>query len=172
MRWLINFQTLRGNGNVLVCVDTAGRILELAHMVDHLWQMQDSGLIAYSVALLNNVSYNVIEFAKSQIEWMSEKLMRNFEGKRNNPFQFRHLKLCHSMSELNKVPSPKVVLASMPDLEAGFGRELFLQWGSNPRNSIILTSRTPKGTLARDLIDNGSNRKMKVRIRVHLIRTN
>lgn len=38
--------------------------------------MQDSGLLAYSLALLNNVSYNVVEFAKSQIEWMSEKLMK------------------------------------------------------------------------------------------------
>ena len=37
-------QTLRNNGNVLLCVDTAGRVLELAHMVDHLWQIQDSGL--------------------------------------------------------------------------------------------------------------------------------
>ena len=29
--------TLRNSGNVLVCVDTAGRVLELAHMVDQLW---------------------------------------------------------------------------------------------------------------------------------------
>ena len=81
-----------------------------------------SSLLAYSLALVNNVGYNVIEFAKSQIEWMSEKLMRNFEGRRSNPFQFRHLKLCHNMSEVNKVPSPKVVLASMPDMESGFSR--------------------------------------------------
>ena len=137
-------------------------------MLNHVWSKKDSGLLTYSLALLNYVAESVVDYAKVQIEWMSEKLMRNFEGKRNNPFQFRHLKLCHSMSELNKVPSPKVVLASMPDLEAGFGRELFLQWGSNPRNSVILTSRTPKGTLARDLIDNGSNRKMKVGSRVHI----
>merc|ERR1712223_711830 len=53
-------QTLRGGGNALVCVDTAGRVLELA---------------------------------KSQIEWMSEKLMRTFEGRRNNPFDFKkHMK--------------------------------------------------------------------------------
>ena len=32
--------------------------------------------MAYSLALLNNVSYNVVEFAKSQIEWMSEKLLK------------------------------------------------------------------------------------------------
>ena len=100
--------TLRGSGNVLISVDTAGRVLELAHMVDSIWQNKDSGLMTYSLALLNNVSYNVVEFAKSQIEWMSEKLMRTFEGKRNNPFTFRHLKLCHSIAEVNKVPSPKV----------------------------------------------------------------
>ena len=59
--------TLRGSGNVLISVDTAGRVLELAHMVDSIWQNKDSGLMTYSLALLNNVSYNVVEFAKSQI---------------------------------------------------------------------------------------------------------
>lgn len=61
-------QTLRNNGNVLVTVDTAGRVLELAHMLDQLWRNKDSGLLAYSLALLNNVSYNVVEFAKSQVK--------------------------------------------------------------------------------------------------------
>ena len=32
-----------------------------------MWKMPGSGLIAYSLALLNNVSYNVVEFAKSQV---------------------------------------------------------------------------------------------------------
>ncbi|XP_055677061.1 probable cleavage and polyadenylation specificity factor subunit 2 [Lutzomyia longipalpis] len=150
-------QTLRNNGNVLLTVDTAGRVLELAHMLDHLWKNKESGLLAYSLALLNNVSYNVVEFAKSQIEWMSDKLMKNFEGARNNPFQFRHLKLCHNLSELASVPSPKVVLASSTDMECGYSRELFVQWAQNPNNSIIITSRTTPGTLARDLIDNGGN---------------
>jgi len=100
--------TLRGGGNVLVAVDTAGRVLELAHMMDQLWGNKDSGLLAYSLALLNNVAFNVVEFAKSQIDWMSEKLMNMFREKRSNPFQFRHLKLCHSMAEVNKVPAPKV----------------------------------------------------------------
>ncbi|XP_050505748.1 probable cleavage and polyadenylation specificity factor subunit 2 [Diabrotica virgifera virgifera] len=157
-------QTLRNNGNVLIAVDTAGRVLELAHMLDQLWRNKESGLLAYSLAFLNNVSYNVIEFAKSQIEWMSDKLMRSFEGARNNPFQFKHLQWCHSLAELSKVPSPKVVLASSPDLESGFSRELFLQWCSNSNNSIILTTRTSPGTLARDLIDNGAERNIDLTV--------
>merc|ERR1719239_1735765 len=164
--------TLRKGGNVLVAVDTAGRVLELAHMVDQLWSNKDSGLLAYSLALLNNVSYNVVEFAKSQIEWMSEKLMNMFREKRSNPFQFRHLKLCHSMAEVNKVPAPKVVLASMPDMECGFARELFLQWCTNPKNSVILTSRSSPGTLARQLIAHQGDRDrvipLEVRRRIKL----
>ncbi|XP_046401848.1 probable cleavage and polyadenylation specificity factor subunit 2 [Ischnura elegans] len=164
-------QTLRNNGNVLLAVDTAGRVLELAHMLDQLWRNKDSGLLAYSLALLNNVSYNVVEFAKSQIEWMSDKLMRTFEGARNNPFQFRHLQLCHSIAELGRVPSPKVVLASMPDMECGFSRDLFLQWCSNPLNSIIITNRTSPGTLSRQLIENGGGGRpmtLEIKRRVRL----
>uniref|UniRef100_A0A023GLI5 Cleavage and polyadenylation specificity factor subunit 2 n=1 Tax=Amblyomma triste TaxID=251400 RepID=A0A023GLI5_AMBTT len=163
-------QTLRNGGNVLVAVDTAGRVLELAHMLEQLWRNQDSGLMAYSLALLNNVSYNVVEFAKSQVEWMSDKVMRSFEGARNNPFQFRHLQLCHGLAELARVPEPKVVLASMADMECGFSRDLFIQWCSSPRNSVVLTSRTAPGTLARQLIENPHQQAltitMKKRVRL------
>lgn len=156
-------QTMRNNGNVLITVDTAGRVLELAHMLDQLWKNRDSGLMAYSIALLSYVSYNVIEFAKSQIEWMSDKLMKTFEGARNNPFQFKHIQLCHSIQELAQIHGPKVVLASTPDLESGLSRELFVQWAGSPDNSIILTYRTSPGTLARDLIENGGNgRKIEI----------
>ena len=39
---------------------------------------------------------------------MSEKIMRMFEDNRSNPFQFKHITLCHSLSDLAKVPEPKV----------------------------------------------------------------
>ena len=85
-------------------------MLELAQLVDQVWSNKDSGLLAYSLALLNNVAFNVNEFAKSQIEWMSEKMSKQMGDRKANPFQFRHLKLCHSMAEVNKVPAPKVVI--------------------------------------------------------------
>ncbi|CAH0594016.1 unnamed protein product [Chrysodeixis includens] len=157
--------TLRGGGCVLVCTDTAGRVLELAHMLDQLWRNKDSGLVAYSLLLLSNVSYNVVEFAKSQIEWMSDKLTRAFEGARSNPFALRHLQLCHSVGEVSRTPGPKVVLASFPDLESGFARDLFLLWAPNPQNSIVLTARTSPGTLARDLIEKGGERTIELNVR-------
>ena len=42
-------------------------------------------------------------------------------------------------------------------MESGFSRELFAEWAGHPRNSIILTCRGPKGTLAYDLINRGGN---------------
>lgn len=154
--------TLRNNGNVLVAVDTAGRVLELAQLLDQLWRSQESGLSKFSLALLNNVSYNVVEFAKSQVEWMSDQILRAFEDHHANPFHFKHLQLCHSLQELAKVPSPKVVLASVTDLECGFSRDLFMDWCQSPRNCVVLTSRSTPGTLARKLIENPMLRKVSL----------
>ena len=145
--------TFRNGGNVLIAVDTAGRVLELSHMLDQLWKTSGSGLSPYSLAMLNTVSYNVIEFAKSQVEWMSDRIMKSFEGQRSNPFNFKHLKLLHNINELDKIKEPVVVLASQPDLECGFSRELFIRWCSNPKNSIILTQRSSSYTLSSKLID-------------------
>lgn len=39
---------------------------------------------------------------------MSDKLMKHFEGARNNPFFFKHVKLCHNMNDLNRISEPKV----------------------------------------------------------------
>lgn len=160
----IILNTMRNDGNVLVSVDTAGRVVELALLLDQLWRNEDSGLNTYSLAMLNNVSYNVVEFAKSQMEWMSEKVMRSFEDKRNNPFQFKHLKLCHSMKELAKVPAPKVVLASVPDLQCGYSRDLFIEWAEDPKNHIVLTCRTSPGTLARNFINNPKQDKVTLKV--------
>jgi len=61
--------TLRVKGNVLMAIDTAGRVLELMHMMDQLWRNKESGLGLYSLVFLTNVSYNTVEFAKSQVSF-------------------------------------------------------------------------------------------------------
>eukprot|EP00118_Oscarella_pearsei_P004174 m.17358 g.17358 ORF g.17358 m.17358 type:complete len:752 (+) comp27458_c0_seq1:6-2261(+) len=157
--------TLRSGGNVLMCVDTAGRVLEISQTLEHMWRNRDTGLATYSLVLLNNVAYNVIEFAKSQMEWMSDKIMKVFSDQRNNPFQFKHLTLCHSLKEAEKLKDPKVVLASVDDLECGFSRELFIQWAENKKNTIILTSKPAQGTLARTLIDQPKLNVVELQIR-------
>ncbi|GAU88227.1 hypothetical protein RvY_00967 [Ramazzottius varieornatus] len=162
-------QTLRAEGDVLIAIDTAGRVLELAYMLDQLWQNKESGLSNFGVCILNNVAYNAIEFAKSQIEWMSDKLMKNFEDQRQNPFAFHHVQLCHTQNELRKVRSPKVVVASQPDLECGFSRNIFTDVCRNAKNTIILTQRTSVGTLARYLIDKPQTSRLTIDVKKRVL---
>ncbi|PAA79222.1 hypothetical protein BOX15_Mlig027861g2 [Macrostomum lignano] len=157
--------TLRDGGNVLIATDTAGRCLELTHLLEQLWQNQQSGLMAYSLALLNCVAHNVVEHAKSQVEWMSDRVTKQFELSRDNPFNFRYLHVCHSLQDLARVREPRVVLASQADLDWGFTRQLFQQWAGAENNAIILTQRSPPGSLARHLIDNRNVRHVQIEVK-------
>lgn len=42
----------------------------------------------------------------------------------------------------------QVVLASLPNLESGFARQLFVEWAGDPRNAIVFTQRGEPGSLA------------------------
>jgi len=145
--------TCRRGGNVLMATDTGGRTLEICHLLDQMWGTRESGMSAYTLAVLSNTGYHVVHHAKQMIEWMSEKLTKSFDLSRSNPFSFKNIKFCHSLADLSMLASPKVVLASFPDLESGYGRELFLQWAASSKNSIILTTNTARGSLAQRLIE-------------------
>ncbi|VDN22545.1 unnamed protein product [Gongylonema pulchrum] len=144
--------TVRDGGDVMVVIDTAGRILEIAHLLDQLWNNAEAGLMTYNLVMLSYVASSVVEFAKSQVEWMSDKVLKSFEVGRYNPFQFRHVQLCHTLTELIRVRSPKVVLVSGLDMESGFSRELFLDWCTDVKNTVIITGRSGDRTLGARLI--------------------
>jgi len=157
-------ETVRTDGNVVIVADTAGRVLELMQLLEQLWRNQDSGLSAYSLALLNNVGYNVVDFAKNMLEWMSDNIMKQFEEQRSYPFHFKHINLCHSLQELEKIPSPYVLLTSQSDLSAGFARNLLAVSAEAPENCIIVTQRTKPDTLASKLLSNSLNNTIDITI--------
>ena len=168
---------------MLIAVDTAARVLELSQLLDQLWPNEN--LSRYNIALLNYEGWSVIEFAKNQVrltllmcsvsivflyslfqvEWMSEKILKLFEDKRDDPFKFKFIRACHSLEELDRIPEPKVVLASPPDLECGLARELFIRWAGDVKNSVVFTTRTSPGTLARILIDNPRKNSVVLEVR-------
>jgi cleavage and polyadenylation specificity factor subunit 2 len=109
--------------------------------------------------MLANTSYHTAHFAKIMLEWMGDELTKNFSQSRENPYEFKYLRLCHKMEDLDNYPGPKVVIASNYSLETGFARELFLQWmnkqqlSHHEHNTLILTDRSQPGTLARQIYD-------------------
>jgi cleavage and polyadenylation specificity factor subunit 2 len=143
-------RAVRSDGNVLVPVDPAGRVLELLLLLEERWAKQQLG--AYQLVLLTTVAYNTMEFARSHLEWMGENVGRNFDRDRLNAFNTRYLTLCHSLDELKNLrPGPKVVLASFGSLDAGPARALFTEWAEDPKNLIVLTNRGAPGSLSRDV---------------------
>ncbi|KAF9906283.1 cleavage and polyadenylation specificity factor subunit 2 [Linnemannia zychae] len=144
--------TLNSGGSVLLPTDSSTRVLELAYMLDSYWM---SCRIRYPLILLTNFSYRTAHFATSMMEWMGDTVSSQLTETRENPFQFKYLRLCQRLSDLDKYPGPKVVLASNLSMETGFAREVFLKmnWSDNPQNTLILTERALPGELARYLYD-------------------
>lgn len=104
------------------------------------------------------------------IEWMSDKVIQPFMQKRENPFEFKHVKLCQSVSEVNRIPDPKVILATPVDMDSGFSRELFVFMANHPKNAIILTNRSTPNSLARKLIEQKdmTSITLEMKKRIHL----
>ncbi|KAI8841317.1 beta-lactamase-like protein [Chytridium lagenaria] len=90
---------------------------------------------------------------KRMLEWMGEGISSLIAQDRKAPFDFQHVNLLHKLKELEKFRGPKVVIATLPSLDCGFARELFLTWSSSQENTIILPDRGPPGSMARRLFD-------------------
>lgn len=145
-------------GNVLIPVDSAGRLVELVVMLYDAW-FKSTSLSKVSLVVLNEFAKRINDFTKSMIEWMSDEVVKRFDVSRENLFNFRKdlLRHVHSRSELDQLPNPKVVLASSPSLDYGFARDLFLEWCSSPLNTVILVDLPEAGTLYNELYQRAVN---------------
>ncbi|KAK0595526.1 hypothetical protein LWI29_007524 [Acer saccharum] len=142
-------KTLKAGGNVLLPVDTAGRVLELILILEDYWAEQS---LNYPIYFLTYVSSSTIDYVKSFLEWMGDSITKSFETSRDNAFLLKHVTLLINKSELDNAPDgPKVVLASMASLEAGFSHDIFVEWTSEVKNLVLFTERGQYGTLARML---------------------
>lgn len=152
-------KTVRADGNVLLPVDTAGRVLELILILEQYWEQHQ---LIYPIFFLTYVASSTIDYAKSFLEWMSDSIAKSFEHTRDNAFLLKHVTLLINNSELEKVTGPKIVLASMASLEAGFSHDLFVEWAADTKNLVLFTERGQFATLARMLQSDPPPRAVKV----------
>lgn len=137
--------TLRRGGNVLLPVDASGRVLEILLLLNEHWERHRLKS-AYSLAWIGPMTPNILEFARSQLEWMAEPLGAQFDGGKGHPFHFSSVQVCCSVREWENlrikegtVENPAVTLASGASLDNGPARDLFLKWFENSDNTIIIT---------------------------------
>jgi cleavage and polyadenylation specificity factor subunit 2 len=78
--------TLRGDGNVLIPVDPATRVLEIAYTLDQMWAHHQ---LNFPLIFLATQGKRTMEFAKSMLEWMSDLVAKHFTTNRETPFDFK-----------------------------------------------------------------------------------
>jgi cleavage and polyadenylation specificity factor subunit 2 len=129
-------EALRNGGNVLIPCETAGRTLEILLILHRYWI--DNKLGIDHLVLLSHMSNNILEFARCQLEWMSDSLTRSFYNGKGNPFDLSYVKCFTDVRSMEKrCIGPKLVLATDSSLSFGLGKELLLKWGGDPRCRII-----------------------------------
>ncbi|GAB5032858.1 cleavage and polyadenylation specificity factor subunit 2 [Nannochloropsis oceanica] len=143
--------TLRKGGNVLIPVETSGRVQELLLTLNGHWRT-DRLLSGYKIVLLHHMARNVLHFTKSMVEWMHPEVIRAFDRSLRNPFTLKHVVPAQSMLELEaamgEYRNPVVVLASDEGMDTGFSRALATRWASGAENALLLCGHLRKGSLA------------------------
>ncbi len=156
--------TLRAGGSVLVPVDTAGRCLEVLLRLDGVLSPEalrhtpgapphEAASGGYPIFLLSHVSGALIEHAKTLLEFMNERLGKEFSETRTTPFTFdsgprarvRVVQSVEPIAACLASGTPCVVMASFGSLQLGWARALMTQWASNPRYAVLFTSRVDAG---------------------------
>jgi Cft2 family RNA processing exonuclease len=135
--------SLRMGGHVLLPCDSTGRVLEVLARLDAAFGLATP----YPIIFLSRVAQNVLEGAKTAVEYMSEKVVRSFTDTRVVPFDFRpersRVRTASSLAEVTAMAAwtPVVVVTPLPSLSVGFARELFALWAGDARNTVLFTSR-------------------------------
>ncbi|RHZ11433.1 hypothetical protein DYB37_002372 [Aphanomyces astaci] len=155
-------QVLRRGGDVLIPCDSAGRVLEVLHVLDQYWiKLKYTSLLKDPIALLHTMSFYTPKAAQAMLEWCSERISKNFDIGKPNPFNFTHVNLIHNLDELDRLPSPKVILATSTSLNHGFGKDLLMKMAPLSKNGLVFVSTPVPGTVAAT-IHPGTIVKLKV----------
>ncbi|CEO98016.1 hypothetical protein PBRA_006130 [Plasmodiophora brassicae] len=156
---------LDGGGNCLMPVDTAGRVLELLVLLHSKWvsaRLDQS----YTIAFASHVAQNTLDFARTYVEWMSEKCQKQFDQMRENPFDLKHVVICQSLEEVLALRQPALVLASSLFMEMSFAEDLFIQWASDPKNlvgrDVMMTTAPRVPCLATTLLQKPTPKSVQI----------
>ncbi|GBG26003.1 Cleavage and polyadenylation specificity factor subunit 2 [Hondaea fermentalgiana] len=148
--WRKVLAVLRRNRNVLMPVDSGGRLLELLYVLDSYFTKNK---LTYPIVLVTSVP-SVLGYARTNIEYMHKDIGAEFEKTRRNPFELSHVQVVASVEQVHSIRDPKVVLASSSSLESGAARELLARYGSTEGHMVLLTDRSMvPGSLARQFVD-------------------
>ncbi len=138
-------RVMSNGGNVLMPVDASCRVLELLLQMDRIWDSR------FPLVFLSRMGTQIVQYARTHIEWMRDDISADFQDTRSVPFDFSCVRLISSLAELEAMRAPLCVVTPMDSLDSGFAKQLLLQWSSNAANCLLFTMRAPAGSLAAQL---------------------
>eukprot|EP00659_Diplonema_papillatum_P015695 gene15695-23959_t len=149
--------TLRKDGNVLIPVDTAGRVLELLLLLEDHWRdtYGESGA-PYTLLVLGEYGECTIAMAEQSLEFMSDAVKHAFESRGTNPLSFMArgiVKFCRTRAEMDDITGPVVALAGPTSMNVGCSLDVLMDWGEDKRNTVILIEEGGPGSVARKLLE-------------------
>ena len=137
---------MRRGGNCLAPTDCATRAIELLLVFDEAWRKRRLGG-AYDLVFVHSMAKNVLDFARSQIEWMCGDAQKSFDGaskrRSGHPLALHDVRCASTVAEALKGDAPKCVVAARGELETGAAARLFRGWASDERSVVVLTSPAP-----------------------------
>ncbi|KAJ2587851.1 hypothetical protein GGH99_008281, partial [Coemansia sp. RSA 1285] len=152
---------VKRGGNVLVPVDSAARVLEIAYILNDWWHSNRSLRDTHSLFFLSRCGRKTKSFAQSLIGWMASNIGEQLLEKDSKPFDLRHVVIVQSIEELERRLGTgsrhrnrrrkAVVMATTEGMSLGFSQELFVRWASDKRNMVVLPQRGAPLSLSRDL---------------------
>jgi cleavage and polyadenylation specificity factor subunit 2 len=156
--------SLRAGGSVLIPCDSSLRLLELAFVIESRWSdLMVATRVSARAYILTHQAYRTVEFAKGMLEWMSQSVMKVFDTDRTNPFDFKHLRLIHSLEEISS-STPAVILASSEYLDFGLSHALLASFTRSSSNSILTPFEPLPGSLLARLLNESNLNEIKIKV--------
>ena len=84
---------------------------------------------------------------------MGDAISGEFSTRKDNPFEFKYLKIITNEQDLDKITGPRVILTTSVTLDYGFSNTLLRKYGNLPETLLILTDRSGPSTLTRRLFN-------------------
>ena len=169
--------TIAKGGTVLIPSESGAKMLDLAYVLERMWQMEngdasnDNPFKSAKLYYASKTAGATISYARSMLEWMDDKIIREFEtaasnvslqqnrtsgskssdqtagGVMNGPFDFKYLKLVERKSQVDKIltrPGPRVIVASDSSLQWGFSQAILQGIAGGSNNLVLLTKKYTK----------------------------
>ncbi|KAK3637071.1 hypothetical protein LTR22_018454, partial [Elasticomyces elasticus] len=167
-------ETVAKGGKVVIPTDSGGRVLELAFLLNGMWEAGLSGPHAETfrsakVWMATRSAGGSVRYLQSMLEWVEDGVRGEAEaamtaqgqqggqqrggrdggGKVVNPMEWRHIRFLERESRVKRVVEGSkacVILASDASMEWGFARQALVALASDPRNLVIMTEEQGTGS--------------------------